>query len=464
MAYLDSPGKQAGSKPLFNDKTIGGLLLLTGLLTALAAFLVTVRDCFRYPGVDLRPRVVAARAIRMGIDPYRSQWRAGMTEQMLDPGRRHPGPSRATYPPTLLTLYVPLAGLPYRAQRVIWFLLEWSAMVASLVLLDGVLRSRTARTALLALGLFCFVAGDLWRFHVERGQFYVFVLLLLACATRSLIRHGPSGAQAGILLGLATALRPTFFLMAVPLAFLGYRKSAASMAGTLAVAIALTLPWVGLRGWASYLANLQVWEESAAAEDGGEDMLLHRYGPAWAAPTTAEGIDFMHNLTIETGGSTFLANFHPLYSSARRLVALPPLLTIARFALLAFVLAAGTLAARLGRRSQAFSPRFVAAFAALLAIDAEYFVPIRYSYADILFLHPLAMLMPALVRFDRLGLARTFVIAGLILGQYRSLLGGLAEPVEFLLVTFGLTVCLLQLAARPRPMPRSSRLPDHSRA
>ncbi len=453
MPGLERPPRERFRKSLFDDKTIPGLILLVGLLNSLIAFLVTLRDCVQYPGVDLRSRVVAARALRMGLDPYLHEWRAGMSEELLDPGRRHPGPSRATYPPTLLMLYVPFAGLPYRTQRAIWFLLEWSALVASLALLVGTLRARAARTAFLAMGLFFFAAGDLWRFHLERGQFYVFVLLLLALGTRSLVPGGGDGWRGGFWFGLAAALRPTFVVMGLPLWLLGYRKSAAAMMASLGMAVALTLPWFGVRGWASYATTVRIWEQASAGDGTEEDYFLSAYGPAAPAPQTAEGIDFFRALPIETAGSTLMANFHPAYRWLRGILALPPLPTLARIGFLGFVLIAGCLAARLRWRARAVSPRFVASFAVLMAIDGEYFLPVRYSYADIMFLQPLALLIPALLRSERLWLSRTVVVTGLVLGQYRSLLGGMVEPIEFLLLSFGLTAALLQLAASRRVVP-----------
>src|SRR4051794_38271364 len=113
MPNMERLPRQRAREGLFNDKTIGGLLLLVGLLNAIFGFLVTLGDCVRYSGVDLRCKVVAVRAMRMGLDPYAYEWREGMPPELLDPLRRHPGPTRATYPPTLLVMYSPLAGLPY---------------------------------------------------------------------------------------------------------------------------------------------------------------------------------------------------------------------------------------------------------------------------------------------------------------------------------------------------------------
>jgi hypothetical protein len=437
---------------LFNDKTISGFLLLVGVFNAIPAFLVTLGDYLRYPGADLRCRVVAARAMLRGLDPYTYEWREGMPLELLDPLRRHPGPSRATYPPTLLMLYAPLAGLPYRVQRTAWFLLEWTALIASLALLAGTLRSRTAKTALLALGLFLFVAGDMWRFHVERGQFYVFVLLLLTLGTRSLVRRDRQWGRAGLYFGLATALRPTFLLMAVPLALLGHRKTAGAMAAVLTVAVVLTLPLVGLRGWASYAATVRVYEQVVASDDKGAELLGRAYGPARAVPSAGEGGDLVSFLPIETGGSTLLANFKPIYALTARFLALPPLTTIARGASLAMALAVASLALALRRTRRVFSGRFVAAFATLAAIDLEYFLPIRHSYGDILFLHPLAMLLPPLYRQNQLAFPRVLVLAGLVLGGYRSLMGGLTEFLEFILLACGLTIALLQIASRRRDL------------
>jgi hypothetical protein len=56
------------------------------------------------------------------------------------------------------------------------------------------------------------------------------------------------------------------------------------------------------------------------------------------------------------------------------------------------------------------------------------------------------MLMPALVRAERLWLARTLVASGLVLSGCRSLLGGSVEPIEFLLLSLGLTAALVQIA------------------
>ena len=307
-------------KPLFHDKTIGELLLLVSLVSSLLAFLVTVRNGFQYSGVDLRGRVVAARAIRMGLDPYQYEWREWMSKLLLDPGRRHPGPSRATDPPTLLMLCVPLSGFPYRPgarSGYCWSGRPWWPAWRSWSKSCG-----RGRRGLPSWRWACFsscvaTSGD----SMSSGQFYVFVLLRMSLGTRSLVQNRRDGWLTGIVFGLAAALRPTFFLMALPLAVLGYRKAAAVTAATLGVAIALTLPWVGLQPSASDPSTMRVWEQTALSGHRAEDFPMRTYGPAQPVSRIAEGVDFFHNLPIETGGSAILANFHPVYSGLRWLVA-----------------------------------------------------------------------------------------------------------------------------------------------
>ena len=132
--HLDATGHRP--RTLKHPRLLCRLILLAGFLNAAPAFLTSLKDSLEYSGVDLRCKVVAARAMLAGLDPYAYEWKPGMSGRLLDPMRRHPGPSRATYPPTLLLMYAPLAELPYRTQRITWALLEWTALAASL----GVLR------------------------------------------------------------------------------------------------------------------------------------------------------------------------------------------------------------------------------------------------------------------------------------------------------------------------------------
>jgi len=267
------------------------------------------------------------------------------------------------------------------------------------------------------------------------------------------IRRGQNSWASGIFFGLAAAIRPTFVVMAIPLALLGHRKSAVSMVAALATAILLTLPVFGTSGWSSYTASMRVWEQLAGSNDSGREFLLRTYGESRPIPVTAEGVNLIQSWPIETEGSTLLSTFPPIHTWLRRFIDLPGLMTLAHLGFLAFAIAVGTFAVWLRSRGRRISPRAVVAFAALASITAEFFLPVRYRYADILFLHPLSMLIPALIRMEKLTSAGIFVMAGLVLGQYRSLLGGKTEFIEFALLAIGLNLgllCLLIGRARSR--------------
>src|SRR5262249_50180233 len=224
-------------------------------------------------------------------------------------------------------------------------------------------RTRASRVALLAIWLYFFVAGAIWRYHVERGQFYIFVLLLLALGTRPVVRRGRQSWTSGVFFGLAASLRPSFVVMAIPLAILGHRKAAGAMVASLVGAVLLTLPVVGVRGWTSYVATMHVWEQIAADEANIPAILSQSYGEARPVPATAEGLDLRRYGQGDSGSSTLFGIIAPAYTWLNRTVPLRDRTALARVGFLTFVAAVGALALwpRLAGRS--VSPRVVLAFA-----------------------------------------------------------------------------------------------------
>src|SRR5207249_2402179 len=60
-------------------------LLRVALFVGLCALIWTYRDMRTYSGDDLRNRVVGARVMLAGYDPYTFVWQPGMPEEWLDP-------------------------------------------------------------------------------------------------------------------------------------------------------------------------------------------------------------------------------------------------------------------------------------------------------------------------------------------------------------------------------------------
>ena len=361
-----------------------------------------------------------------------------MPPELLDPGRRHPGPSRTTYPPTLLMLYVPMAGLPYRVQRIAWFLLEWAALVAALVLLAGAVRPRVAKVAFLAVGLIFFVGGELALPRRARA-----VLRLHPAPPRDR-RPRPPPDGPGCLAcrplvrtrsGLATHVRAHGDSPGpARLSEIGRGHAGGPRDGHRADPTLVRRP-----GLDELHGNRPGREQVAASGDEAGAFLEHLYGPSRPVPAVAEGMNLTDALPIETGGSTLLANFRPIHAdlpawSRRRRFqrSRGPYPHLRRRRL-----------GPLPRNSSAASERLGAVRRRIcdLVLDRLGILPPDpLQLRRCRFLGPLALLTPALIRVGTLMFARTCVLTGLVVGQYRTYWGGKMEFLRFSLLAIGLSV------------------------
>ena len=203
------------------------IILISLLVTSLLSFVVSLRDTEQYAGVDLRNKVVGARYLLAGLDPYAIEW-SPPSAWFVDPLRRYPGLSRTTVTPLVLMVYCPLAWLPYHTQRILWAVIEWLAMILSILVLMRIVPAGLARFVFLVFALLFFVSGFFWRLHVEKGQFYIFLTGILSLAIYFDIKQ--KSTIAGILLGLLIILRPTFLIMLPLLFFLRRWRMAGVMA------------------------------------------------------------------------------------------------------------------------------------------------------------------------------------------------------------------------------------------
>src|SRR5262249_52159803 len=144
------------------------------------AICISLKDVTQNCGGGLRPKVICARCFWSGLKPYTFRLNEGKSDLFLDPLQRTTQPRRWTYPPTALLFYSIFAWLPYSLQRLLWAALEWLALFLSLSLLNRTIASSLAKLVFTTLAFYFFVTAELWRFHVERGQFYVFVLLAIS--------------------------------------------------------------------------------------------------------------------------------------------------------------------------------------------------------------------------------------------------------------------------------------------
>jgi hypothetical protein len=381
------------------------VLLRVAALVALAVAFLTLRDVRTNCGADLRNRVVGARVMLAGHDPYSFVWQPGMSEQWLDPVD-DPKVHRLTVPPPTLWLYAPIAPLPYPAQRLVSYVCEWTALLASVLLLVRLLpRQRHRVIFLLGTALFL-VASDVWRLHVERGQVYVIHLLVLSLALYFLRRRGLDSIAAGVALGVLALMRPNLLLFAPALLVLGRWRSAAATGAVFGAGVLLTVSAMHPQTWPSYLAMGEQYYRLLMDPAALPDLDRPEH------PNVVEGYDYSRSLTNVTS-STFAAVYQTWHQAG-----VLPGLNLGRASKLLMLLLAATLLGALCIRRQRRSPHLALTLIVTLALDSEFFLPHRWGYADVLLLAPLALALPALLRTDRASQAAlAFVLVGLLAGQ-----------------------------------------------
>jgi hypothetical protein len=287
-------------------------LFQVALVVAAANLVVTWGDVHHFGGTDLRARVVGARLLALGLDPYRPLPGGVRHEWLYHPHWVFREITGCPYPPPLLAFYALLCWLPYTVQRVLWFALEWTALLASIAWLSRLVRPPRLRPWFVALALVFFAGGSFWRLHVERGQYYAFVLLLFTWSASGLAGRGHDGWRAGLPLGLAAALRPTAIVVIAPLWLLGYRKTATSALAAAGATVLALLPFTGITFWKDYVRLVETFEKAVP----GVPEVTSMPHLAWV-----EGANFTEVMEHRSSN----ANIHLLLVSLAPRVGWPPL-------------------------------------------------------------------------------------------------------------------------------------------
>ena len=236
-----------------NSRLINLLFLAAAVITIIG-FLVDFRNTITYPGTDLRNRVVGARLILEGIDPYFFKWQPGLSEKFYDP-LDIPTElfSKLSVPPTVLVLHLLFAGLPYLQQKIIWLFVQWIAFIGTIFIFIKNSNSK-AQTNLILITSFLFANSLFWRFHVNSGQIYIFYVLLLSIAW-FILNKAPNYNEffSGIFVGITVSLRPPFILLFIP--FLVFQRYLFILGGLIGCLLSLILSFsvVDLAIWHKYM-------------------------------------------------------------------------------------------------------------------------------------------------------------------------------------------------------------------
>ncbi|MBV9387391.1 MAG: DUF2029 domain-containing protein [Chroococcidiopsidaceae cyanobacterium CP_BM_ER_R8_30] len=238
------------------------IFLIFAVIISVVGFVVDLENTLNYGGVDLRNRVVGARLLLNGIDPYYFKWHHGMPDLWLDPLVDPNWPvSRVTVPPTVLMVHATIAKLPYFTQRIIWFLLQWGFLLLTLSIFAKSTNSITKSKLIWIIGLLFFSGSYFWRLHVERGQIYIVYVFLLSYAYWLARKFKRNYIISGFWIGLTASLRPPVVLMFLPiLLYRQWKLLIGSIIGLMSSLI-FSFAFAGVKVWEKYFSALKVDEE-----------------------------------------------------------------------------------------------------------------------------------------------------------------------------------------------------------
>jgi hypothetical protein len=357
----------------------------------IVVFSYSISDLMGHAGIDLRNRVVGARALLSFLDPYSIDWRPGIPLELADTWQRYPGVTRVTATPSLLLLYIPFAQLPYRTQHLIWWALQWLALAAAIAALARSFSDGFERNVFILIAIVCFAGSWFWRLHVERGQYYIFFVLLVCLDLAALRDHHRRPGWLGIPSGIAVALKPTALLLLPALWVMGERRAALAGCFAAAAVFAVSLYPSGPKVWSSFLS---VVDHYAQLEIDPAFESSH-FGPVTAvAPDIIEGMNFAKGKELGVGrswGHRIVPSTLTSFFRARWAIYLNE---VAMVSLTVF----GPIAVWwLKWRCKVDRERVLLLVALLLAI-VDFARPTRWNYVDVVFLPVTAFLVSLLPR------------------------------------------------------------------
>ena len=398
-----------------NSKLVN-LLLIAASVIIIISFLVDIRNTLTYPGTDLRNRVVGARLMLDGIDPYFFKWQPELSERFYDP-LDIPTKilSKLSVPPTVLVLHSLFAGLPYLQQKIIWLLVQWAAFISTSLIFIKTSNDKT-KTNLILITSFLFASSLFWRFHVNSGQIYIVYVFLLSIAWLFLKQRSNIGILlSGLFVGITVSLRPSFILFFIP--FIIGQEYLFILGGILGTTVSV--------GISLLVVKTFIWKQYFLTILGMTGFIdLKRYSPLKEKissnityPKVVEGFDWSIRNPLEG----YLDNTS-LYDVLNALD-IPNKRHILVFS---FIIAIIFLSLCVWKFHYKNNKIDLFLWGTVTCLIGEFFIPVgRYSYYDI------QMILPLLIIIDRanvLDLIYQKNIIILLLGLSLSIVGFLVVP------------------------------------
>lgn len=350
------------------------------LTVSFLCILGSYEDAIRFYGTDLYARTTGAQELHLGGSPYMNKGGTEKPAWLNDPHPGIQGYSRATYCPTLLLAYMPLCNVPYRSQRVAYVLLEWTAMISTIIVLSYGLISKERRWIFLLLASSFFIPSLFWRMHVERGQYYIFFVLLLSITIVGVVKKWPT-LLTGLSCGMAIALRPNLLALCGMMFFLGKKKVSLAAASVAFLFFLISLKWGGLENWIDYKKLVSSYE--------AQMFVTHGHGK-FTVPGKVEGYETAKMLSVPTTNTTATGAIGKL-GSMLGLTFEQMTKTNSIVRILGLFCLVGVFWTFLWKHQKSFSQDGGILIAIILAFCGDYFLPIRYGYADVQWLIPIAI-------------------------------------------------------------------------
>lgn len=279
--------------------------LIIWCLLAVAAILIVphaIRRDIRYGNeylADLRNRVVGARLVEDGRDPYFHKWKSTEGIRYYDPESFSDWRiSATTVTPFFLHLMLPLADLQQVDIVPLWLGLEYLAFAGILVIALCLARTPGRKQAVLLFALL-FLLTNAWKDHTSQGQSYIFQPLLAALFYLGMRRKDSlAGALlAGLFAVSFILLRPIGIFFFLPFVFLIRRYPRNWL-------IAFCIPPLLLGGWSLISPRERgLWQQYALMLR--EHTLRHQHLPGVHVKIEPdphypvwEGIDKTHQLQL----------------------------------------------------------------------------------------------------------------------------------------------------------------------
>ena len=142
-------------KNKIKKRKILSLLAIAAIVISIIGFVVDLHNTLTYPGTDLRNRVVGARLMLEGIDPYFFKWQPGLSDKFYDPlDIPTEFLSKLSVPPTVLALHSTIAGLSYVQQKIVWLLVQWAALIGTVLIFIKTSNSQAKNYLIFAVSFF----------------------------------------------------------------------------------------------------------------------------------------------------------------------------------------------------------------------------------------------------------------------------------------------------------------------